>query len=80
MFNYPYDRQPVYITERVGTDNGIARHGIHGLHWIYAVNVPPNVLRKGPNWFILRQAHAMGPFNGVMYDYLRLEGPPKKAR
>ncbi|CAN0872363.1 Rhamnogalacturonate lyase, partial [Linum grandiflorum] len=75
IFNYPRVRYPVYTTDRVGTDNGIARHGIHGLHWIYSINVPWNVLLKGTNTLVLRQSHGMGPFNGVMYDYLRFERP-----
>ncbi|CAN1323254.1 Rhamnogalacturonate lyase [Linum perenne] len=74
-FNYPKVRYPVYTTERVGTDNAIARHGNHGLQWIYSINVPWNVLFKGTNTLVLRQTHGMGPFNGVMYDYLRFEGP-----
>ncbi|XP_048334789.2 probable rhamnogalacturonate lyase B [Ziziphus jujuba] len=58
-----------------GKDNAIARHGIHGLYWFYSIKVPSYRLRQGNNTIYLTQSKAKGHFNGIMYDYIRLEGP-----
>ncbi|XP_060185435.1 probable rhamnogalacturonate lyase B isoform X1 [Lycium barbarum] len=66
---------PHFTTGKIGGDSAIARHGIHGLYWLYNIEVQGNLLINGTNTFFLTQAMATNPFRGVMYDYLRLEGP-----
>ncbi|BBN04267.1 rhamnogalacturonan endolyase [Marchantia polymorpha subsp. ruderalis] len=70
---------PVFDTKQVGRCNAIARHGIHGLYWAWNVNIPAALLKQGENVLYLTQPHATGPFNGVQYDYLRLEAPAPPA-
>ncbi|KAB2627469.1 rhamnogalacturonate lyase B [Pyrus ussuriensis x Pyrus communis] len=68
-----------FTTRLMGKDNAIARHGIHGLHRLFSVVVPSFRLREGNNTIHLTQSRsANGPFSGIMYDYIRLEGPPPK--
>nr|CAD1817348.1 unnamed protein product [Ananas comosus var. bracteatus] len=55
--------------------NVIARHGIHGLQWNFDVRIEGRLLRRGENTIYLTQAKGGHVFNGVMYDFLRLEGP-----
>ncbi|XP_015579690.2 probable rhamnogalacturonate lyase B isoform X1 [Ricinus communis] len=74
-FNDPSSNRPLFTTGLIGTDNAIARHGIHGLYWLFTINVPSDQLRDGKNIIYLTQARNDGPFRGVMYDYIRLEGP-----
>ncbi|PON32376.1 Rhamnogalacturonate lyase [Parasponia andersonii] len=69
--------EPAFSTGLIGKDNAIARHGIHGLYWFYSINVPSTLLRHGNNVIYLTQARNTGPFEGLMYDYIRLEGPPR---
>ncbi|KAL6905690.1 hypothetical protein ACP4OV_003291 [Aristida adscensionis] len=59
-----------------GDGNTIARHGIHGVQWSVEVPVRGAVLRRGENSISITQTRAMSQFLGVMYDYIRLEGPP----
>ncbi|MCD7456965.1 hypothetical protein HAX54_033732 [Datura stramonium] len=66
---------PHFTTGKIGGDNAIARHGIHGLYFLYSIEVQGNLLVNGTNTIFLTQAIATSPFQGVMYDYLRLEGP-----
>ncbi|KAF7848961.1 hypothetical protein BT93_L1395 [Corymbia citriodora subsp. variegata] len=75
-FNDPSIEPPHFATGKIGQDNAIARHGIHGLYWLYSIPVPSSRLRRGSNRIFLTQALAKNPFQGVMYDYIRLEGPP----
>ncbi|KAJ4963183.1 hypothetical protein NE237_023122 [Protea cynaroides] len=37
------DSYPVFSTSMIGLDNAIARHGIHGLYWLYNIKIPKNV-------------------------------------
>ncbi|XP_057448590.1 rhamnogalacturonate lyase B-like [Lotus japonicus] len=69
--DYPY-----FTTGEIGNDSAIARHGIHGLHRLYSINVASDQLVTGKNTIYLRQSIATSPFQGVMYDYIRLESPP----
>ncbi|KAK4788983.1 hypothetical protein SAY86_020302 [Trapa natans] len=64
-----------FSTEVIGHDNAIARHGIHGLYRLFSVQIPGNLLVAGDNSIFLSQTMATSPFQGVMYDYIRLEGP-----
>ncbi|KAK3016084.1 hypothetical protein RJ639_005679 [Escallonia herrerae] len=63
----------------IGGDNAIARHGIHDLYWLYNVDIRGHMLLQGENTIYLTQASSQTPFQGIMYDYIRLEGPPRKA-
>nr|XP_009801905.1 PREDICTED: probable rhamnogalacturonate lyase B [Nicotiana sylvestris] len=67
--------EPHFTTGFIGGDNAIARHGIHGLYWLYSIRIQGNLLSKGANTIFLTQTIAITPYQGVMYDYLRLEGP-----
>ncbi|GKA37010.1 probable rhamnogalacturonate lyase B isoform X1 [Tanacetum coccineum] len=75
--NDPRGVFPFFTTGLIGRDNAIARHGIHGLYWLYNINVLHTQLRAGRNVMYLTQTRALGPFRGVMYDYIRLERPPR---
>ncbi|RDX74413.1 rhiE, partial [Mucuna pruriens] len=68
---------PLFTTGVIGKDYAIARHGIHGLYWQFNVDVPGLLLENGINTIFLTQTMASGPlalFQGIMYDYIRLEG------
>ncbi|WCJ32019.1 Rhamnogalacturonate lyase family protein [Euphorbia peplus] len=71
-------KKPVFSTSNVGKDNAIARHGIHGLYWLFSIGIPGHMLLRGNNIIYLNQAKATTPFQGIMYDYLRLEAPPAR--
>ncbi|KAK0606354.1 hypothetical protein LWI29_036828 [Acer saccharum] len=65
----------LFSTRLIGKDNAIARHGIHGLYKLYTIDVPSSHLQRGNNTLYLTQSRHIGAFEGVMYDYIRLEGP-----
>ncbi|CAB4297831.1 unnamed protein product [Prunus armeniaca] len=67
---------PHFSTGLIGNDNTIARHGIHGLYRLYNVDVPGVQLVEGNNTIFLTRTWSTSPFQGIMYDYIRLEGPP----
>jgi len=76
--NDPKQDPPLLTTGVFGKDFAIARHGIHGLYWLFNIDVPGFLLEKGVNTVFLTQTVATGPlatFQGIMYDYIRLEGP-----
>ncbi|XP_021316533.1 probable rhamnogalacturonate lyase B [Sorghum bicolor] len=66
----------------MGDDNAITRHGIHGMQRSLEFAVGGHLLRRGGNTIGLKLiSHQQGPEGpamvaGVMYDYIRLEGPP----
>nr|GLL38623.1 uncharacterized protein LOC109172756 [Ipomoea trifida] len=68
-------KKPNFTARLEGRDNAVARHGIHGLYEEVRFGIPGSVLVKGENTLKLRQAKGEYVFNGLMYDYLRLEGP-----
>ncbi|XP_057251848.1 probable rhamnogalacturonate lyase B [Beta vulgaris subsp. vulgaris] len=74
MVNNP-DSKVLFSTLLIGKDNAIARHGIHGLYRLYSVGIPGNLLKSGQNTIFFRQSRNNEKFRGVMYDYVRLEGP-----
>ncbi|KAK6923249.1 Rhamnogalacturonan lyase, domain II [Dillenia turbinata] len=78
--NDPFAKLPHHTTKFVGKDNAIARHGIHGLYWLFSFEVPSTLLLEGNNTIYLLQNRNQSKFSGVMYDYLRLEGPPTPKR
>ncbi|XP_043708193.1 probable rhamnogalacturonate lyase B [Telopea speciosissima] len=74
-FNIPDVDPPHFTTKLIGRDNAIARHGIHGLYWLYNIEIQSDWLVIGENVIFLTQSRHLSPFQGVMYDYIRLEGP-----
>lgn len=64
--------------EIIGDDSAIARYGIHGICKLLSVDVAGADLVAGDdyNTIYLTQSSAADPHRGVMYDYIRLEGPP----
>ncbi|XP_061336887.1 probable rhamnogalacturonate lyase B [Gastrolobium bilobum] len=78
-FNDPSANPPHFTTGLIGDDNAIARHGIHGLHRLYSISIASDHLVQGKNTIYLRQPRAREAFQGVMYDYIRLESPPTPA-
>ncbi|KAL2893049.1 Rhamnogalacturonate lyase [Bienertia sinuspersici] len=74
--NDPKANPPVFTTGLIGKDNAIARHGIHGLYRLYTADIQGTMLVQGDNTIYLTQARGGSPVVGIMYDYIRLEGPP----
>ena len=66
---------PHFSTGIIGYENSIARLGIHGVYRLFHVDVDSSLLVTGENIIFLNQAVAVGPFVGIMYDYIRLEEP-----
>ncbi|XP_059460108.1 probable rhamnogalacturonate lyase B isoform X2 [Corylus avellana] len=78
--NNPEADPPIFSTGVIGHDNTIARHGIHGLYRLYNVGVAGNLLvDDGDNTIFLTQTQSTGPLQGIMYDYIRFEGPPSSS-
>ncbi|XP_073147151.1 uncharacterized protein [Henckelia pumila] len=73
------ESDPDFTTNLIGKDNGVARHGIHGLYHLYSIDVSGSRLVDGENTIFLTQAINTGPFKEVMYDYIRFEGPASEA-
>ncbi|KAL2512592.1 Rhamnogalacturonate lyase family protein [Abeliophyllum distichum] len=73
--NISDENPPLFSSGLIGSDNAIARHGIHGLYWLFNVDIRGTLLVRGNNIIYLTQANSTSPFQGVMYDYIRLEGP-----
>ncbi|VFQ80087.1 unnamed protein product [Cuscuta campestris] len=67
--------RPRFSTNGSGRDNAIARHGIHGLYTLASYEFSGTLLVEGENIIYLRQPRGGYRFNGVIYDYIRLEGP-----
>lgn len=68
-------KPPSFSTGVIGGDNAIARHGIHGIYWLFNVDVASAQLMQGENTIYLTQTRSESPFQGIMYDYIRLEAP-----
>ncbi|XP_068655984.1 uncharacterized protein [Aristolochia californica] len=77
--NDPEVNPPHFTSGQIGRDNSIARHGIHGLYWLFNIEVQRSWLVDGENIIFLTQARSASPFHGIMYDYIRLEGPPSDS-
>ncbi|GMP45675.1 hypothetical protein CsSME_00014123 [Camellia sinensis var. sinensis] len=73
------NNRPLFSSGLFGRDNAIARHGIHGLYWLYNVDVASGLLVKGDNTVYLTQPRSQSPWQNIMYDYIRLEGPPSDS-
>ncbi|KAJ9545406.1 hypothetical protein OSB04_025113 [Centaurea solstitialis] len=74
--NDPNKARPLFTTGLIGRDNAIARHGIHGLYWLYHIDISGALLVEGENTIYLKQPRNQSPFQGILYDYIRLEAPP----
>ncbi|KAI3732927.1 hypothetical protein L1987_64139 [Smallanthus sonchifolius] len=76
--NNPNTDPPLFSTGVIGGDNAIARHGIHGLYWLFNIDIPGKLLTfDHENAIYLTKINEGIIFpGGVMYDYIRLEGPP----
>ncbi|VFQ62268.1 unnamed protein product [Cuscuta campestris] len=72
------NQQPLFSSGLIGKDNSIARHGIHGLYWLFNVDIKGSSLVAGDyyNAIYLTQPRNQSPFYGIMYDYIRFEAPP----
>ncbi|THU47916.1 hypothetical protein C4D60_Mb09t20710 [Musa balbisiana] len=75
-FNDATINPPHFTTRLIGRDNSIARHGIHGLYWLFNIDVQSAWLIQGDNTIYLTQTRSASPFQGIMYDYIRMESPP----
>ncbi|CAL9106595.1 unnamed protein product [Musa textilis] len=75
-FNDVMVNLPHFTIRLIGRDNSIARHGIHGLYWLFNIDVQSAWLIQGDNTIYLTQTKSSSPFQGIMYDYIRMEGPP----
>ncbi|KAM7518487.1 hypothetical protein LguiB_017449 [Lonicera macranthoides] len=74
--NDPEVNPPIFSSGVIGWDNAIARHGIHGIYWLFNVDLHgAQLLEEDYNTIFLTQANSTSPFQGIMYDYIRLEGP-----
>lgn len=74
--NDPDTDNSLFSTGEIGDDNAIARHGIHGIYWLFTVDIPGDQLVEGDiNTIYLTQSKSSSPFQGIMYDYIRLEAP-----
>lgn len=69
------ENPPLFTSGLIGYDNTVARHGIHGLYWLYNVSIPGSKLVSGNNTIFLTQAMGLSPWRGIFYDYIRLESP-----
>ncbi|XP_044978869.1 probable rhamnogalacturonate lyase B [Hordeum vulgare subsp. vulgare] len=70
----------VFVTPDFGEGNAIARHGDHGTWWSFEFGIKGYLLMEGDNNISITQVRAFSEFMGVMYDYIRLEGPPGSWR
>ncbi|KAL8172018.1 hypothetical protein V2J09_023822 [Rumex salicifolius] len=77
--NEPSPSEPVFIAGNMGNDNVIARHGIHGIYWLFNIDIQDNMFKQGENTIFLTQTKRSSPFQGVLYDYIRLEAPTRVA-
>ncbi|MED6130816.1 hypothetical protein PIB30_004237 [Stylosanthes scabra] len=77
--NDPKANRPLFTSGLIGRDNSIARHGIHGLYWLFNVDIQGTKLVEGDNTIFLTQTRANNPFQNIMYDYIRLEAPPRPS-
>ncbi|MCL7041238.1 hypothetical protein MKW94_030324 [Papaver nudicaule] len=79
-FNNQSAEIPHFTTGGMYKDNAIARHGIHGLYLLFNVDVKSDWLKDGENTIFLAQVRGEGPFQGIMYDYIRFEAPSCQQR
>ncbi|GJM88087.1 hypothetical protein PR202_ga04112 [Eleusine coracana subsp. coracana] len=68
-------RGGVLMSSEFGEANAIARHGIHGVQWDLEFPIKGYLLNQGGNSINITQTRAFSVFAGVLYDYVRFEGP-----
>lgn len=61
----------------LGSDNALARAGVHGQYSTCDIPVPAALLTPGRHTLYLDQRAGGAPFKNVMYDCIRLEAPPE---
>ncbi|KMT06942.1 hypothetical protein BVRB_6g152780 isoform A [Beta vulgaris subsp. vulgaris] len=66
QFNHKELMIPHFSTKMIGSDNAIARHGIHGLYRLFNIDVPSEWLYDGNNTIYLKQSRHDSPFYGVI--------------
>ena len=59
----------------LGSDNAVARAGIHGQYSTWNLPFPARLLAPGEHVLSLEQLAGGAPFKNVMYDCIRLEVP-----
>ncbi|XP_019177210.1 PREDICTED: rhamnogalacturonate lyase B-like isoform X2 [Ipomoea nil] len=74
-FNDKDAELPHFSTGIIGTDNAVARHGIHGLYWLFSFRVRGSWLVPGNNTIFMTNGGAFTRWRGLLYDYIRFEGP-----
>ncbi|XP_021743771.1 probable rhamnogalacturonate lyase B [Chenopodium quinoa] len=77
--NDQHENPLLFTSGLIGHDNTIARHGIHGLYWLYSVTIPGSKLVQGNNTIFLTQVWGLSPWRGILYDYIRFEAPVADA-
>ncbi|KAJ8440088.1 hypothetical protein Cgig2_025287 [Carnegiea gigantea] len=73
--NDGHENPPLFSSGVIGHDNTVARHGIHGLYWLYNVSIRGTKFVVGNNTIFLTQPMGLSPWIGILYDYIRLEAP-----
>ncbi|PON59604.1 Peptidase S15, X-Pro dipeptidyl-peptidase [Parasponia andersonii] len=64
--NEPEAKIPIFTSGVIGKDNTIARHGIHGLYWLYNIDIPGSQLVAGNNTiFLTITKYSTSPFQGI---------------
>ncbi|KAF9624125.1 hypothetical protein IFM89_008063 [Coptis chinensis] len=77
--NDPKANPPLFSSGVIGKDNSIMVARIHGLYWLFNADVPGAQLVEGKNTVFLTQPQAHTSWQEIMYDYIRLEGPPSSG-
>ncbi|KAI3451276.1 hypothetical protein Pfo_007941 [Paulownia fortunei] len=60
-FNDEATETPHFSTGLIGKDNAIARHGIHGLYWLYSVDISGSQLVCSTNYNLLDSIKRINP-------------------
>lgn len=66
---------PLGENTSLGSDNALARAGVHGQYSTWDVSFPARLLTPGDHTLLLEQRAGGAPFKNVMYDSIRLEVP-----
>lgn len=69
------DGKPLGENKRLGSDNALARAGVHGQYSTWDLSFPARLLTRGAHTITLEQRAGGSPFKNVMYDCIRLEVP-----
>ena len=69
------DGREIGEKSRLGSDNAVARAGIHGQYSTWDLSFPSRLLTPGKHTLTLSQRSGGSPFKNVMYDCIRLEVP-----